>query len=93
MNKNLLHYTNSFCFSFDENTQIKLNDITNNIDHLEKTIEELKQTLLNEKRKKAEIIIEQLNKREKSIQGEILCCDNMMFLYSENKWHYYEEAL
>lgn len=93
MNKNLLHYTNSFCFSFDENTQIKLNDITNNIDHLEKTIEELKQTLLNEKRKKAEIIIEQLNKREKSIQGEILCCDNMMFLYSENKWHYYEEVL
>lgn len=93
MNKYSLNYINSFCFLPDENSQIKLNDITNSIDHLEKTIEEFKQTLLNEKRKKAEIIIEQLNKREKSIQGEILCCDNMLFLYSENKWHYYEEVL
>lgn len=87
MNKYLLNYANISCFSFDENAKIKLNMIyiTNNINHLEKNIEELKQTLLNEKRKKAEIIIKQLNKREKSIQGEILCCNNMIFLYAENK--------
>lgn len=53
MNKYLLNYANLLCFSFDENAQIKLNDITNNINHLEKTIEEFKQTLLNEKHKKS----------------------------------------
>lgn len=93
MNNYLLNYIDLSHFSFDENAQNKLNKITDNINCLEQNIERTKQELLNEKHKKAEIIIEQLNKRKNSISGEILYCDNMLFIYAENKWRYYEEVL
>ena len=86
MNNYSLNYIDLFHLSFDENAQNKLNKITDNINHLEQKIERTKQELSNEKRKKAEIIIEQLNKRKNSISGEILCCDDMLFIYAENKW-------
>lgn len=93
MNNYLLKGANS-SFSFDKSIQNKFDEIAKNIIDLEKTIERTKQELLNEKRKKANIIIEQLNKRQIAIPGEILCFDNnMLFVYSENGWRYYEEVL
>lgn len=87
MNNYSLKYIDLSYLSFDENVQNKLNEIADNINSLDQKIERIKQELSNEKRKKAEIIIEQLNKRKNSnsISGEILCCDDMLFIYAENK--------
>ena len=79
----ILVMLNLFLYS---TAKTNINKITDNINHLEQKIERTKQELSNEKRKKAEIIIEQLNKRKNSISGEILCCDDMLFIYAENKW-------
>ena len=91
MNNFLLKYAN-LSFSFDKSSQNKLDKITKNIINLEKVIKKTKQELLNEKRRKANIIIEQLNKEQNAIPGEILCFDNVLLVYTENKWRrYYEE--